>query len=259
MRRTLQLLSLLAVIAVPAAGWFVADWSGGTTLAVYWFENVTVCLFIAARMVVHRRWTPRRGHFAYAAPSAARRSSQSTSFLTGFVTTTGAFCAAHAVFLAVILLILDHNGQRNLAEIDWHSVAFGCLSVALFLALDFVMDLRSLRQWSFWQLEQTAQRGLSRVVVVHLTLILGLIGIAVTGAPGALFGIFVVLKTLAALSAALPQWEPASAPTWLSRVMNRVPHARHQERRFEDAWAEDRADEIERRNRNEQLWTGARR
>jgi hypothetical protein len=253
--RAVHLLVALAVVAVPATGWFVEDWSGGTTLAVYWFETAAACLFIAARIGVHQRWSPRRGHFRYQAPSGERRSSQNSTFLVGFVVTSVAFCAAHGVFLGVILFMLAHNGERELAGVDWRSVGFGCSCVFAFLAIDFAMDLRRLRGWSFWQVEQTAHRGLGRVVVVHLTLVFGLFAVAVTGAPGALFGVFVALKSLFALSTALPQWEPVAPPTWLSRVMNRVPNVR----RFEDAWVQDRADESERRARNEQPWVGARR
>jgi cytochrome b561 len=255
--RFVHLLTLLAVNAVPAAGWFVVEWSAGTTLAVYWFENVAACLFISARIVIHQRWSPRRGHFRYRAPNAERRGSQA-SFVQGFLITSLAFCAAHGVFLGVILFVLNHNGDRTLADVDWRSVGFGCVSVVVILAIDFVVDLPGLRQWSFLQIEQTAYRGLGRVVVVHLTLVLGLFAVAITGAPATLFGVFVVLKTLHALSTALPQWEPATAPKWLSRVMNRLPNV-HPGQKFEDQWLKDRADEAERRDRNEQPWAGARR
>ncbi len=251
--RLVHVLSLLGVITVPVFGWFVKDWAGGTTLAVYWFETVAASLFICARIVFQSRWAPRRGHFAYNAPSAGRRGSKSSSFLAGFAIVSFAFSAAHAVFLAAILLLLHHNGKGDLAGVDWRSVGFGCLSVLAFLALDFVVDLFTLRQWSFRQLEQLADRGLSRVIVVHLTLIIGFVGIAVTGAPDALFGVFVVLKTLAALNAVVPQWEPATAPQWLSRIMNRVPNVLPGER-FEVFWTEDRTEELERRDRNEAPW-----
>jgi hypothetical protein len=254
--RIINLLTLLAVNAVPAAGWFVEDWSAGTTLTVYWFENVAVCLFVSARIIAHQRWTPRRGHFRYQAPNAQRRSSQA-SFVTGFLVTSLVFSAAHGVFLGAILFLLDHNGQTDLAGVDWRSAGIGCLYMLVFLAIDFVADLFGLRQWSFWQIEQTANRSLGRIVVVHLTLIFGMFAAAFTDFS-ALFGVFVVLKTLNALSTALPQWEPATAPTWLSRAMNRLPNVRPGER-FEDQWVKDRADEAERRAGNERPWTAARR
>lgn len=256
MTRIVHLLTLLAVNAVPAAGWFAGGWSAGTTLIVYWFETVAASVFVAARILAHRRWSPRRGHFRYQAPKSDRPRSQS-SFLQGFLVTSLVFSAAHGIFLGVILFVLDHNGQGDLAGVDWRSVKLGSLYVLIALAIDFAVDLLSLRKWSFWQIEGTANRNLGRVVVVHLTLVFGMFGAAITD-TSALFGVFVVLKTLYAVSTALPQWEPATAPEWLSHVMNRLPNV-HPGQRFEEMWVKDRADEAERREGNEELWTGARR
>jgi hypothetical protein len=251
--RFLSPLIVLAVIAVPVVGWFVGGWAGGTTLVVYWFETVAASVFVCARILLHRRWTPRQGHFRYQAGGTTRRGTQRSSFLAGFAVTSFGFCAAHAVFLCAILFLLGKQSNRELAHVDWRTAGFGCLIVLGFLTVDFAMDLLSLRRWSFWRLEQLTHRGLSRVVVVHLTLVFGLIGIALTDAADALFGIFVALKTLAALSTALPQWEPREAPKWLSGMMNRVPRVRPDEK-FEDSWAKDRDAEIARRERNEGLW-----
>lgn len=262
--RVVHVVSLLAVIAVPVVGWFFADWSGPTTLAVYWFETLAACLFIIARIAIHQRWSPRRGHFRYRAPSSGGRGAQSSSFITAFAVTSLVFCAAHGLFLGAILFVLYQNGNSDFIDVDWRrvgfswrSVGFGCLSVLLFLALDFLMDLLSLRRWTFLDIEQTTQRALSRVVVVHLTLIFGFFGLALTDAPGALFGVFVVLKSLSALSGALPQWEPAEPPKWLSRTMNRLPNV-HPGKRFEEFWTTDRAGEAARRERNELPWAGGR-
>jgi hypothetical protein len=155
----------------------------------------------------------------------------------------------------MFLFMLDHNGRGSLAGVDWRSVKLGCLYVLVALAIDFVVDLRSVRQWSFWQIEVMANRSLGRVMVVHLTLVFGMFAAAMTDAS-ALFGVFVVLKTLYTLSMALPQWEPAAAPKGLSRVMNRLPNVR-QGPRFEDAWAKGRVEEAERRESNEQPRTSA--
>jgi hypothetical protein len=253
--RAIHLLTWLAVIAVPAAGWFAEGWSGGTTLVVYWFETAAVCLFISARIVVHQWWNPRRGHFRYEAPRTDRRNSY-RSFVKGFVATNLAFCAGHGVFLWAILFVLNRNGEHLAAQVDWRSVGSGCLSVFLLLALDFVVDLPSLRRRSFAQIEQLANRGTSRVLVVHLTLLVGFLGIALTGASTALFGIFVILKSLFALSGALPQWEPVEAPKRMSRVLNRLLPTR-EGLSFEQQWAKDHADETARRENNERPWINA--
>ncbi|MGV0741951.1 DUF6498-containing protein [Mycolicibacterium sp. XJ870] len=264
--RIVHALTTLAVITVPVFGWFAQDWSGGTTLAVYWFETAAACLFILARIAIHQRRSPRRGHFRYNAPGpdggtqlmstvkgVRRRGAQQSSFMASFAVVSLSFCAAHGVFLGVILMLLNHNGVGHLAEIDWRSAGFGCLYVLLFLAIDFLVDLISLGRWPFWQLEQTTNHAIGRVMVIHLTLLIGFVGIAVTGAPDTFFGVFVVLKTLSSLSFALPQWTPSQPPKWLSGIMNRVPNV-HPGERFEEFWAAERDEEKQRRDANEQHW-----
>ncbi|WP_264079603.1 DUF6498-containing protein, partial [Mycolicibacter algericus] len=181
MNRFIQLPAQLALIAIPVVGWFAQDWSGATTLAVYWFETVAACLFIAARVLLQQRWAPRHGHFRYDAPSTDRRSGSTSSFVSGFLMVTMVFSAAHAVFLGMILLLLSHNGKAGFAVVDWHGVqrrprrvprhdpavaqpqrqgglrrsrlaqrGLGCLGVVAFLVLDFLVDLSTLRRWSFW-------------------------------------------------------------------------------------------------------------
>lgn len=257
LNRILHLATMLAVNAIPLTGWFVGGWTAGTTLAVYWFETVVASLFVALRALLHKRWSPRHGHFRYEAPGPDQRYSR-TSFIKGFFFTTLIFSAAHGFFLAVIVLLLTHNGKAALIGIDWHTVGFGCLQVLVALAVDFLIDLPSLRRWSFWQLEVMASRGFMRVAVVHLTLIFGMFAVAVTDAPSALFGVFVVLKTMYSLSVTFPQWEPATPPRWLSRAMNRIPSARPG-LTFEQQWAKDRNAEAARRKKNEEPWTGTRR
>lgn len=252
MTRIVGLLTLLAVNAIPAAGWFFDGWSAGTTLVVYWFENVATCLLLSARIFAHQQWSPRRGHFRYQASKSGRRGLQA-SFVKGFFTMSLIFSAAHGVLLAAFLFVLTSNRQSALAAVDWRSVKLGCLGVLVILAIDFVVSLPGLRRQSFWRLEQTADRALGRVVVVHLTLVVGMFGVAITDAPAAIFGVFVVLKTVYAVSVALPQWEPATPPHWLSRVANRLPNAYAGER-FEDVWAKDRADDAKRREQNEEPW-----
>ncbi|MCT7659850.1 DUF6498-containing protein [Mycobacterium deserti] len=250
-----RLLTLLGINGVPAAGWFLEHWSAGTTLAVYWFENVAATLCIAVLIVAHRRVTPRRGHFRYQA--ADNKASKASSFLSGYLTVSLAFCGAHGVFLGAILFLLNHNGEGAIAAVNWRSVAIGCTIVLVLLIVDLAVDLIRVRSYSFLRVEQSAYRGLGRVVVVHLTIVFGLFLAAITGAPNALFGLFIVLKTLYALSTVLPQWEPAHPPQWLSRLMNRMPNV-HPGERFEDFWTKDRAAEARRRERNEEPWTARR-
>ena len=255
MHRLLHAVLGVAVAAVPAVGWFVGDWTAGTTLLVYWFETVASCLFVAVRIAAHQRWRPSRGHFRHR-PRGGRPAARGPGFLSGYLVTTLAFSAAHGLFLAVILVLLSRTGHAQWAAVDWRSAANGCVLVLVLLAVDLAADLPRLAGWSFSGLEQLAVRSIGRVAVVHLTLVCGLFALALTDAPSALFGIFVALRTLYQLSLALPQWEPATPPAWLSAAMNRLPQA-HAGQRFEDSWARDRLAEADRRQHNDQPWTNA--
>lgn len=246
----------LGVIAVPAFGWFGQHWSGATTVVVYWFENVAMCLYVIARIAIHQRLNPKYGHFRYQGSGAG--DARNATFLSGFALISLVFCAAHGVFLAAILALLTYNRAPELALIDlnWRSVGWGCLGVFAFLTIEFLTDLSTLRQWSFREIEVTANVGLGRVMVVHMTLLLGFVGIAATDAPSALFTVFVVLKTMAALSTVIPQWEPERPPRMLTNLMNRMPNV-HPGESFEDFWAKDKANERQRQRRNEQPWQTA--
>lgn len=240
----------LGVVAVPLVGWFVGDWSGATTLVVYWFETVAGCLLVAGRAMLHRRWNPRRGHFDY---RAREDRSRRTTFVSGFLLVALSFSAAHAVFLGAVLVLLRQNRVADLATVDWRGVGAGCAAVLAFLVVGFLLDLTSLRRWTFGAVEEMATRGVGRVIVVHVTILVGFVGIALTEASAAFFGTFVVLRSLFALGTVVPQYDPATPPRWLSTLLDRVPGARPGQR-FEDFWARDRAAELARRERNEQPW-----
>jgi len=250
-----QLLSTLGLNAVPAAGWFVGSWSAGTTLGVYWFENVAASLLIGARIALHRKWNPCRGHTQYQPRDKERRGAK-RSFLEYFLTTSLVFSAAHGFFLGMIILVLTLNGHGAEVGLNFRELATGCGLVLAMLAADFAFDLRGLRAQPFAWIERQADANLGRVVVVHLSLIFGMAAVAFTGANTAFFGVFIVLKTMADLSARLPQWNPDKPPTWLCRIMDRVPNtqsgkAKDKRQTFAEFWVADKADEAARLAANE--------
>ncbi|MGN7781202.1 DUF6498-containing protein [Mycolicibacterium sp. 22603] len=265
MNRVVHLVSTLGVIAVPVFGWFTQDWSGATTLAVYWFETVAATLFILGRIALHQRWSPKRGHFDYNAPGnedgryrytvngRRRRSQPLSTYMSSFAVISLSFSAVHGVFLGAVLFLLNHNGVGHLVQVQWRSVGLGCLAVCAFMTVDFLVDLTRLRDWPFRQLEEIGSQVLGRVMVVHMTLLIGFLAIAVTDAPDALFGVFVVLRTMAQLSSALPQWKPARPPAWLANALDRVPNA-HRGKKFEEFWAEEQTAERQRIEANERPW-----
>ncbi|MGH8046801.1 MAG: DUF6498-containing protein, partial [Chthoniobacterales bacterium] len=137
----------------------------------------------------------------------------------------------------------------------WHEVLKGCVGGLIFLTAGLVIDLPGMRDRTFFWIEQMADRHLGRVIIVHLSIIFGMLAVAMTNATRAFFGVFVGFKTLNDLATVLPQWNPEEPPRWLCKVMDKVPNAAgkaHANETFAEFWKRDKADEIERRRRNEQ-------
>lgn len=82
--RVRSLLTALGLNAIPAAGWFFGDWSAGTTLILYWFETLLGTLLVAARILLHRRLRPSKGHSNYQAPQTKGTPGQG-SYLSAFL------------------------------------------------------------------------------------------------------------------------------------------------------------------------------
>src|SRR3954468_19537621 len=93
------LLTALGLNAVPALGWFVGDWSAGTMLVLYWLETLIGILFLAARIILHRRLRPSKGHWDYrAAQNQSRQATSSdSSYFTAFLVPALVFSFAHGI------------------------------------------------------------------------------------------------------------------------------------------------------------------
>jgi hypothetical protein len=93
---------------------------------------------------------------------------------------------------------------------------------------------------------------LSRVIVIHLTIIGGMAAMMFTGANRNFFGVFIFLKTMLNLSLVLPQWKPKTPPAWLSNVMDRIGSPKHKNTKFAEFWVQTDEQEAARVIRNEQ-------
>jgi len=252
MARLIQLLTTLAVNAVPALGWFLGNWNAGTTLAVYWFENIAASLFIALRIIIQSRVAPMRGHFRYEPSPDARTSAKTGTFLSGFLPVTLVFSAAHGFFLAVLIFLMTHNGRGAEVRLDFPEILRGCGLVLLFLVAGFLVDLFTLKRRPFRWIEAMAKYNLGRVILVHMTIIIGMVVGGIMGGARGFFAVFVTLKTLADLSTLLPQYDPAVPPRWLCTLMDKVPNNTGKGKSFAEFWVEGKEDEAERLRKNDE-------
>jgi hypothetical protein len=213
------LLQSIAVNAVPLQGIWRAGWSTPTTLAVYWCENVLGALLVAVRLLLHRHLTHARGYERNQLGVTFEMTGTNGRLIQGFVPEFLAgslgFSLLHGVFLAFVLAVLLPS--EGGATIDPAAVRRGVITVGGFLLLGFLMDLPRLGERPFAWARDLAQRTLARVMVVHLTIVIGTVVMAWQHQPGAFIGVFAGLKTLLDASAHWPRGEVSRrVPRWLA-------------------------------------------
>lgn len=249
--RARALLTSLGLNAIPAIGWFVGEWSAGTMLVLYWAETLLGTLLVGLRIVLHRRARPSKGHFDYQAPQAhGRQSGKGSSYLLAFLVPALVFTSAHGIFLGALGLVATANHLTSEPLVNLHDLLVGLTAIVFFQVLDFLFDLTRLRERPFAWMERLGGATLGRVLVVHLTIIGGMMAMGLTGANRNFFGVFIFLKTLLNCSMFLPQWQPKESPAWLAGAMDRMP-GKKQKLNFAQFWKQEDDEEKARGQRNE--------
>ena len=256
--RIRALVTALGLNAIPAAGWFLGEWSAGTMLVLYWLETLIGTLLVAVRIMLHRRIVPTQGHWAYEAPKGAERQagSQGSTYLTAFLLPALVFTFAHGFFLAVLGLVVFSKKATPEGSLETDHLLAGLIGILVFQAIDFVADIIWLRERPFAWIERLGQISLSRVIVIQLTIIGGMAAVMFTGANRHFFGVFIFLKTMLNLSLVLPQYKPKTPPAWLSNVMDRIKPAK-EDGTFAEYWVKTDEQEESRVARNESVMRDA--
>lgn len=162
------------------------------------------------------------------------------------------FNLAHGVFLFVILfLIMPKMVGSEIIGVSLIDLRTGCLGILVFLCLGFFLDWSRLADRPFRWIERLVERSVSRVVVVHLSIIPGMVAITFWEAPRIFFSVFIVLKAMTDLSWLLPQNEDSpEPPRWLFWITPRGKDADGET--FAEYWRRTNAEEQRIRRENEE-------
>lgn len=221
-----RLLQALGVNAVPAAGFFGEGWSIGTTLLLYWIETIVVILLVSVRIVLHRRWTRKTGHWNGGVvetfdAKGRSKSRRRATLLSGFLGVMIPFTAAHGVFVTLLaFMVLPKEGGAS-AGVSLADLKVGAVGMAVFLLVGFAFDLVGLRERSFAWIERVAGRAQGRMLLTHLTIIFGMFAMAALDGPVGLFLVFAGFKLLADVAGLFVKDEVVRSPEppkWISRL-----------------------------------------
>jgi Family of unknown function (DUF6498) len=241
--RWLNLLFVLAINAVPFYGAMSLGWSVSTILVLFWVENVLIIIATSVRIVLHRIWTRKRGHWEIAPDAnavAAPGPVNGNAFLIAYLGVTGIFTLAHGVFVVGLAVgMSQHHPDQSMWLFSFAQLRQGAATLSIMLAINLLADLPSLRQRSFASLKAYADSRMARVIILHLGIIFGMLAIMMTDSPLGLLGVLIGLKTLVELSAtwygdaAQIDAQGAEPPAWAVEASRSVAGS---ERRKADAF-----------------------
>jgi hypothetical protein len=175
-----SVLVLIAANLVPLAGAVFWDWNLGAVLALYWAESAIIGLFNVARIIVVARWMA-----LLAAPF--------------FVGHFGGFMAVHFLFLYTIFIEGGVSAGQESGSLDGVVALFVGLwpaLLALFLShgYSFLGNFLGRAEFRGSSVQQQMSQPYSRIIFMHLVLILGGGLALVLGEPTPVLMLVIALK-----------------------------------------------------------------
>ncbi len=257
-----HLLIAIALNAIPLIGVWKFGWAGGTVLLLYWLESLLGHLATMVKIKRHAALTHKRGHHQYIAVDARGAAG---SYFSYFSSIALMFTIAHGLFLGVILAMLAHNKPEWVQfNVSWDNVKYGAILVAVLVSVDLAIDLRGIGKRSFLWIETVAGKRLTRVLVMHLTLIFGFAAMAMIESPIALLLVFIALKTMLDVAGSMVPDDglidvgyPEQPPRFL-RWIERVKPATGGKETLAEFWARGRKETLARRKRHEEVMSSGR-
>lgn len=184
---------------IPILGVLFLGWSAGSILILYWIENAIVGLFTLPRILMAEGRNPE--------VAGQKKPPTRTGTALFFVFHYGIFWVVHGVFAAV----LAASFPRVEGDGVWTTGSFA-LAVLAMVATHGVMFWRS---WIRTDARRTASpidemfRPYGRLIVLHVTVLLGAFGLSQLGAPAWTITLLCVGKMILELGAeTVARWFP---------------------------------------------------
>ncbi len=182
---------------IPIFGVLVLGWDAGAILILYWIENFIVGAFTLPRILMAQGPAPAPGSVIGGTPLAARIALGSF-----FCVHYGIFWAVHGVFAFILAASFDSGATTSLLG-NGFSWSFA-LAVAATVAIQGAAFWRDWLKSGLWRTSTPSAemfRPYGRLIVLHMTVLLGAFGLASAGAPAWTMILLCVGKMLIELGA----------------------------------------------------------
>ena len=206
--------ALVVANLIPLAGVLFLGWNVWTILLLYWLENGVVGIYNVAKML--RAEGAETGDARFLVNGRPASSMSKASLVPFFCMHYGIFWVVHGVFVVLMPVFGMASGDGAASP----GILEGVAPLTILFAL---VALTISHGVSFWfnyigrgEYRRATPSGqmfapYGRLVVLHITIIVGAFAIGFTGAPEAAVVILVVLKIMLDLGLHLAEHRPRSA------------------------------------------------
>lgn len=239
------ILTVLLINAVPIVGVLQFGWSVTNVLVLYWFENLLIAVCTCVRIAVHRWLTQKRGYWRGGQVGVQVNGKTLQSGLLGeYAMMAFIFTFAHGIFVGAIALIFSQNFPDDPRwQVSFVQIGHGLLAISVMLGLELIADLFTIRSRSFAWMRSYVELRMSRVIVLHLAIIFGMMLMAATHSPLGILFVLIGLKTLTELGAVIGQTTSApnlaEPPAWSLRLVDKLGKDKGGGEEFAKKWHAD--------------------
>jgi len=190
-----SVLVLVAANLVPLLGVLGSHWTVFQVVLLYWCENVCVGVFNVLRML-------------FASPQDVASDAAKLFFVPFFMVHYGMFTMVHGIFVLVLFGPAGHASPSPagfVAAVRGAGVGFGLLAIVLSHGFSFAHNYLASGEFRRATLPQLMIQPYARVMVLHVTILLGGFAAKAMGAPVVALVFLIALKTLIDLRAHLAE------------------------------------------------------
>ena len=170
--------------AIPLIGVLFLGWNVWTILTIYWLENGVVGVFNILKMARAEGPEPTgRAATLYNGRPVGTTAGAKAALIPFFIVHYGIFWVVHGIFVLTLPQFQAFGGES--AGIRSDPVAILIVLVGLFISHGVSFRLNYIGRGEYLRTSVSAQMNApyGRLIVLHLTIIVGGLAIATTGAP----------------------------------------------------------------------------
>ncbi len=193
--------ALVVANAIPLFGVLFLGWNVWTILTIYWLENGVVGFFNVLKMARAQGPSPAGAPVALLVNGRPASGAAKVTLIPFFIVHYGVFWVVHGIFILTLPMFAafgaDGGPSDGGAGIASDPLAVAIVLIGLFISHGVSYRLNYIGRGEYLRSDVATQMAApyGRLVVLHLTIIVGGMAIAFTGAPAAAVLLLVVLKT----------------------------------------------------------------